>query len=216
MISVLKKYWWVLLMLVVVILIFFLNYDENHIKDFEWKNNPEKILGELAVGLLLVGALLDQFITVFFAENNDSQEIRKETETTLSFFRERRRIIRRDILQEQLTADTGARAANITRLNSELANSEGSIKRAEEIMTTVNSERTTYVRMVAFSIGLILAVTGIKTLTPFISMSSIESNISTKLLYFCDLLFTAALLSGGTTGISQFLKVIKDSWKRNG
>ncbi|WP_163515039.1 hypothetical protein [Gelidibacter japonicus] len=70
--------------------------------------------------------------------------------------------------------------------------------------------------MIAFGFGLILAITGITTLTDFIIMPN-DSNmlLNHKILSYYDIIFTAAILSGGTSGIHQLSNVVKDSWMKS-
>ncbi|NMH88236.1 hypothetical protein [Flavivirga algicola] len=209
------KYWWLLLLLLIVTLIFFMKFNEIT-PGTEWRNEPEKILAGMAAGLIVVGTLLDQFIAVFFRENEETQIKRRIVESRLYAYQEKRRMRRKDILREELNNRDGNRSETINRLEIESNALEASIIKEKEQISNLNTERTTYIQMVAFGIGLVLATAGIRTLTPFIVIPDEATGLNFKLLFFCDILFTAALLSGGTAGIHQFLDIIRDSWKRHG
>lgn len=214
--KVLKNYWWLLLVLITVTLIFIINY-KGIVEPLEWTGKPVEVLGKLAVKLIVVGALLDQFIAVFFPESEDVKMQRIQADAVLSNGREKKRILRREIIQERLNLRDDMKSEGFRALHLELDNAEQSIRNAEEILTEIYSNRIGFVRMVAFAFSLVLAVAGITVLTDFIAMPApAEAGLNYKIVSYLDIILTAALLSGGTSGINQFFKVVKDSWKRNG
>lgn len=198
--------------LVVVTLIFIINYKGN-LDKFEWVEDPFETLGQLAVKLFVVGALLDQLISVFFPESAEDQSNRRHLEHALKINRTKQRVLRDEMLRDRLTNKENIRVNLMEQMNE----TEMSVSQAETDMADLNTKRTAYVRRVAFAIGLVLAITGITVLTDFITNipeDNIEFNDS--LIYYLDIILTAALLSGGTSGINQFFRVLRDSWKNNG
>ncbi|WP_299519127.1 hypothetical protein [Winogradskyella sp.] len=208
--KILKDHWWVFLTLVGITLIFFIApYYEGKIPTLEPnKEEPLDILTKVAVKLILVGALLDQFIAVFFPQDETDKEERVQALNTLSIAKDEEKLIRKEMLNVQLQGS----AASIQKLDSQLASFRNTKQVAKDKIATTDSDRSAYVRRVAFVIGLIIAMTGVTILRDFFDMSS--DALNHKMLSYIDIIFTAAVLSGGTSGINQLIRVLKDSWKQ--
>nr|WP_299382254.1 hypothetical protein [Allomuricauda sp.] len=215
--EILKKYWWLFLVFIIVTLVFVIKY-EGVLEPLVWTDKPFEVLGQLAVKLIVVGALLDQLIAVFFPESEETQTVRTGAETTLRVNREKRNGIRKEILSERLRNNADhARYDTFGTLNRDLSDTDESIRSAQEVLQEINANRMGFVRVVAFAFSLVLAIAGVTVLTDFIEMHNGKGvvELNHKIMYYLDIILTAALLSGGTSGINQFFKVVRDSWKRN-
>ncbi|WP_422104463.1 hypothetical protein [Winogradskyella sp.] len=205
----LKNHWWVLLAFISITLIFFLapTY-AGKIPALEPNEEALDILTKVTVKLILVGALLDQFIAVFFPQDETDKEERVQAQNTLSIAKDEEKLIRKEMLNLQLQGSL----ASFQKLNSQLVSFRNIKQAAKDKIVTTDSNRSSYVRRVAFVIGLIIAMTGVTILRDFFDMSNNAPNH--KILSYIDIIFTSAVLSGGTSGINQLIRVLKDSWKQ--
>jgi len=212
--KILRNHWWLFLTIIIVTLIFIISYKGNLVK-LTWVKDPFETLGQLVVKLIVVGALLDQLISVFFPENSENQLKRKTLETILKTNKANKSFYENELLRERLILTE----VSEVELPSKIKNAQEMVNEVEAEISTLNANRTGYVRRVAFAFGLVLAITGITVLTDFITnIPSIESNLNFnhKLIYYLDIILTAALISGGTSGIEKFFRILKDAWKNNG
>ena len=212
--KVFKDYWWLLLTFISITLFFIIGY-KGDLPELNWKTgNTSDLLGGVFAKLLIVGALLDQVIAVFFPLDSTAKEQRMQAQNALSLVKDQEKFIQREILNRELNSlNTPSATAAIQRLNLKLSGFDNTKQIAKNKIATIDAKRSFQVRMIAFAAGLILAMTGITILSDFIDMTII--NFNHKILSYMDVIFTAAVLSGGTAGINALLKVIKDSWSNN-
>lgn len=212
--KILRNHWWLFLTIIIITLIFIISYKGN-LEKLTWVKDPFETLGQLVVKLIVVGALLDQLISVFFPENSDNQIKRKTLETILKINKTDKSAYENELLRERLILTE----ASPIDLPSKIKKAQEKINEVEAEISTLNVNRVGYVRRVAFAIGLVLAITGITVLTDFITnipLDESDLNFNHKLIYYLDIVLTAALISGGTSGIEQFFRILKDAWKNNG
>lgn len=209
-----KDYWWLLLTFISITLVFIIGY-KGVMPDLEWKTgNTLELLGGVFAKLFIVGALLDQLIAVFFPEDETAKDQRLQAQNALSIIKEKEKFVHKKILSQQLQSPNNANTmAAMQSLNTELSSFANTKQVAEDKIAEIDSKRSSRVRMIAFAAGLILAITGITILSDFIDMSN--KGMNHKILSYIDVIFTAAVLSGGTSGINQLLKIVKDSWKKS-
>lgn len=209
-----KEYWWLLFILLAITAVFVLGY-KGVMPDIEWTDKPLDILTGLFAKLLIVGALLDQFIALFFPQESLTVDKRQEAIIKLDHIKEKQESVKKEIFDVKLNYDKGShQMSSLNNLNSTLSTYITSKELVANEIEKIDSERSKRIRMIAFGIGLILAITGITTLTDFIIMPNDSAMLlNHKILSYYDIIFTAALLSGGTSGIHQLFKVFKDSLK---
>lgn len=211
-----KAYWWLFLIFLAITLIFILGY-KGVMPELEWTDKPLDILGGLFAKLLIVGALLDQFIALFFPQKPSSVEQRQAAVIKLAYIKEKQEVINKQLFDAKLNFEKDpSPMVDLNTLNSKLSSYITSKEVAANEIERIDSGRSKRVRMIAFGVGLILAITGITTLTDFIIMPD-DSNLllNHKILSYYDIIFTAAILSGGTSGIHQLSKVVRDSWRKS-
>ncbi len=207
--KILKNYWWLLLVFVAITLVFIISY-EGKIPTLESQNEkPLDILGRIFTKLIIVGALLDQFIAVFFPQDETDKEQRIQAQNALSITKEEEKLIHKEILSQRLQGSS----ATFQNLNTRLSTFQSNKQVAENTIAEIDTRRSSYVRKIAFAFGLIIAMTGITILSDFFNMT--DNNVNHKILSYIDIIFTAAVLSGGTSGINQLIQIIKDSWKKS-
>lgn len=214
--KVFKEYWWLFLIFLATTLVFILGY-KGVMPELEWTDKPLDILGGLFAKLLIVGALLDQFIALFFPQEPSSVEQRKAAVIKLAHIKEKQEVVNKQLFDAKLNFDKEPRPLyDLNTLNSNLSSYITSKEVVANEIERIDSGQSKRVRMIAFGLGLILAITGITTLTDFIIMPN-DSNmlLNHKILSYYDIVFTAAILSGGTSGIHQLSKVVKDSWMKS-
>ncbi|WP_222984207.1 hypothetical protein [Flagellimonas meishanensis] len=211
---ILRDYWWLLLTLAVITLLFIIRFEWFEVA-LTFVDDPYVAIGKVVLKLVIVGALLDQLIAVFFPEKKETQEERVRAESALTISREKRRILRDEILKERMA--NGQNYVNVDLFDDDprLLPYENSIVDATNAINKMNAERVGFIRVVAFTISLVLAASGITVIREFLVGANPE-DFNVKLIFYLDIILTAALISGGTSGINQFFKVIKDSWKDNG
>ena len=75
----------------------------------------------------------------------------------------------------------------------------------------MDKERRGKIRRIAFVAGLVLALAGIRVLTPLIVLPAEvgDYTFGNWLISYSDMIFTACLLSGGTSGVNRFFSYIK-------
>ncbi|MBA6154758.1 hypothetical protein [Gelidibacter maritimus] len=212
--KVFKAYWWLLLILIVVTIVFILGY-KGVMPELLWTDKPLDVLGGLFAKLLIVGALLDQFIALFFPPEPSTVELRQAAEIRMTHLKEEQEMVKKQLFYAKLNKEQDP-TIDLMKINSNLSESIKSKEVAANEIERIDGERSKRVRMIAFGVGLILAITGITTLTDFIIMPE-DSNmlLNHKILSYYDIIFTAAILSGGTSGIHQLSKVVRDSWRKS-
>ena len=209
----LKNYWWLLLVFIAVTLIFIVTYN-GVIPDLGWKKKSLDTLGSVFAKLFIVGALLDQFIAVFFPQDDTDKDQRDQAMNALSIVKDEEKFIQKEILSQQLYGFKNANAmASVQTLNAKLTTFSDTKQVAEDKIAEIDTKRSSFVRKIAFAAGLILAVTGVTILKDFIEPK--QDTLNVKIFYFIDIVLTAAVLSGGTSGINELLRIIKDSWKKS-
>lgn len=219
------KHWWLLVAFLASTLIFISYYalPEQHAWGIDWQEKPLEILLSLFGGLIIASALLDQFIEVFFPEPKENQDERNEaisaiqvgkavyTETKRKERKWRRNLIlatdnKREKLQNNIDDSKEEASLQYKRLVEQ-----------RQIVNGMDKERRGNIRRIAFVAGLVLALAGIRVLTPLIELPTIgddEPDLSKYtfglwLISYCDMIFTACLLSGGTSGVNRFFSYIK-------
>ncbi len=210
----LKKYWWLFLTFIIVTLVFIVGYKGN-ITPIEWETEDNlKLLGAVFAKLLIVGALLDQLIAVFFPQDESDAEQRAQAKAVLFSIREKEKFLNKEMLAIELSITHNENTINsIQSLSTQITTLANSKQTAENKIMAIDAKRSHEVRMVAFAGALIIAVSGITILSDFVDLSREVLNV--QILSYIDVIFTAAVLSGGTTGINQLLKMIKDSWNKS-
>lgn len=211
--KVLKEYWWLLIIFLATTAVFILGY-KGVMPELEWTDKPLDILGGLFAKLLIVGALLDQFIALFFPQEPASVQQRQAAIINLTHIKEKQEVVKKEIFDAKLNFDKENHLMDdLNKLNSRLSKYISNKEIVANEIEEIDSKRSKRVRMIAFGAGLILAITGITTLTDFIIMPNDSAMLlNHKILSYYDIIFTAAILSGGTSGIHQLFKVVKDSW----
>lgn len=212
--NILKKYWWLLLTFIIITLIFFFGYNEVF-EPLKWKTEDNlAILGTVFAKLLIVGALLDQFISVFFPQDDDEAAIRAKSLEALNIAKENKKMLKNEILSQRLYgANNDDQMGIFNKIETQISTFDQTEKSARENIASIDTQRSSYVRKVAFACGLIIAVTGITIMDDFILWG--KEGLNRQVFSFIDVVLTAAVLSGGTSGINQLLKVIKDSLAKN-
>ncbi len=210
--NVLKQYWWLLITFLIVTGIFLTKFDK--LNPLIWNmEDPSSLLGNVFVKLLIVGALLDQLIAVFFPQDESNVESRAKSIDALRLAKENKKRVRRIILDQELFGTkTDDQVRALERMDNQISILEKTEKTTRQNINDIDVKRSAYVRKVAFATGLVLAITAVTILRDFIQ---IEESLNYKILSYIDVLFTAAVLSGGTSGINQLLQLIKDSWKKS-
>ena len=207
--KVLKDYWWLLIIFTAVTLVFIINEGNLPVLASNTDEKPLDILSKVATKLIIVGALLDQFIAVFFSQEEKDKVQRVQSQNALSIVRAEESLVHKEILGQNLQGTS----ANIQNLTARLNNFNNTKRVAQDKITEIDARRSSYVRKIAFAAGLIIAMTGITVLRDFFEVG--DSGLNYKILAYIDVVFTAAILSGGTSGINQLIQVIKDSWNRS-
>ena len=207
-----KEYWWLLIIFLATTLVFIIGY-KGVMPEIEWTDKPIDVLSGVFAKLLIVGALLDQFIALFFPQEPSSKEERQVALTSLAQAKEKQEVLNKQLFETKLNSAKDNKPMD--DLNSKINTIITSKEVPTNVIERIDSERSKRVRMIAFGVGLILAITGITTLTDFIIMPN-ESNmlLNHKILSYYDIVFTAAILSGGTSGIHQLSRIFKDNWKK--
>ncbi|MDO7171434.1 hypothetical protein [Mariniflexile sp. AS56] len=210
----LKKYWWLLITFLTITLVFIIGY-KGDLPALDWQTGDTlELLGGVFAKLFIVGALLDQLIEVFFPQDEIDIQSRTQALNALSIVKDNEALIHKEILSQQLYGLSKATTMDsVKSLNTQLTTFSTTKQTAEDKIAEIDEKRSSHVRMIAFAAGLVLAITGITILSDFIDMTN--KGINHKILSYIDILFTAAVLSGGTSGINKLLKIIKDSWKKS-
>lgn len=210
-----KKYWWLLLVFIAITLIFLIKYEQIATETLEFTNTPYVAIGKVVLKLVVIGALLDQFISVFFPEKEENKVKRSLAQISLKHNKEQQKRRREEIFQMKLNSSGDFLYEKEINDDSKIKQSTHLIQTAELELLKLNTERTGFIRIVAFTFSLVLAVSGITIIRDFLINPNIES-INIKIIYFLDIILSAALISGGTSGINQFFNIVKNSLKNQG
>lgn len=188
----------------------------------EWIKNPGSIIVSLSFGLFLSAALLDQFIALFFKEDEHTEQIRKESQAAL---KEGRSVHKQLLVQkaqanrEKMAAPESTQAqATYSAANDAEVQQRKNLEAAQVQLAEIKEDRRKSIRYIAFLVGLILAISGVRVLTNFIDYSGENSGLiewQQWSLTICDIIFTASLLSGGTSGVNRFFDLIRSQLDKN-
>lgn len=182
-----------------------------------WVDDPMGKLGAVSGGIILTSALLDQFIEFFFMKKKGQERadlVRKikERERVLELLKAKiidpKKLF--EAIGEDNKNDNAPKEDETAKFNKVLED-----KRTE--LSKLDQERTKEVRNWAFGFGLLLTLAGIRVLTPLIELP-IDENLKPDyecygnlwIIIVADILFTAALLSGGASFVSKFFTRISD------
>lgn len=222
------KYWWLALAFLASTVIFIYYYamknPNQHAWGISWKENPLDILLTLFGGLLIASALLDQFIEVFFPEPKQNQNDRNEALSTVQVGKAIYTDMKRKAtkLKRKLVLEEDNTIRGVLQKKTDDAEKETSLQykrlvEQRQIVNNMDKERRGKIRRIAFVVGLVLALAGVRVLTPLIMFPETTAGdpdlsqytFGLWLISYCDMIFTACLLSGGTSGVNRFFSYIK-------
>lgn len=209
--KVLMKYWPVLIALILASIILVFVYD-GVTPNLSWKEDSMGILAGLFTRLLISAALIDQFIAVFFPEETESKIRREIIQSALTEGRNKVQTC----LVEIIRMETAAKRDEdyIKKIKNDLEDYDSNNVKLKGELLSINRDRSRKVRMYAFGISLFVAVAGLKVFSELIDIPVFEpgkigENINFYIIYYLDMIFTAALLSGGVDGINHFFRSIR-------
>ena len=216
----LKQNWWLMVTGAIVLVVFIIYYvSGDHNWGLAWTEKPWEILLKLVVGLTITAALIDQLISVFLPDPPELKDKISNARLEASITKENYNRLKEDVrtLERERIVNPVAAADSTTRDQKklELQATLGTLKANQEQVKEANQQRHGRIRRIAFAISLVVALGGIQVLTPLLDLGTAPP-ISKYLIWFCDLVLTAALLSGGTSGVRMFVDTLKDALDKNG
>lgn len=213
--STISRIGWMLIPISIISAFFFIYYANETGNDWglSWTPNLGTKLASLFGGLIISAALIDQFIVVFFPDKDSIDQ-------KLSVIKSKRRnskeaiseinnhlfsvglemIGNKDDLdlveyEQKLIVDKTSHEKQIIEYNIKL----------HEIM----QEKSIRIRRISFVVGLVLTFCGVRFLTELVQINETNRDLHDWILRYCDMIFTAAIISGGTSGVNQFFAMIK-------
>lgn len=200
----------------IVTLIFIVQYKGIN-ESIAWHSDPYDVISKLIVKLVVLGALLDQFIAVFFKEKKQKRSNKDQLGLLIRLKQNQKDSIKKEIFKMRISNPEGLFKYEFKEEKEQIKEIEQTILESKMELDNLENQRSGYIRAVAFAIGLVIAISGVTILAEFVDLPRQESKVKLnhQLMYFLDIFFTAAVLSGGTSGINQFFKIIRESWKNN-
>ncbi len=203
-----KKNLFPFIILTLITLLFVFKFNGS-IPELKWESDLGSIFTRLAGQFILTAALLDQFIALSFPENEDTIIIKNKLKSKIKI---NNNLLKDCIGKIIITKTEKTNSSELTELINERNAIEEKLKITDDELSKIDNERSLRVRRIAFGFGLILSVSGITFLSQFFTIPKGPS-LNLQIIMYADMIFSAALLSGGTSGVAKFLDYLKGRLK---